>query len=222
MFADAVARITESIFPIFFLQELADDCVMGVCGTGFFVDSQGLFVTADHFMTPTPPGCAQYYYGKVPDQVCEPALEIERVANDPERDIFVGRVKQHYLPPVDFCPMPLRPGEAVCMSGYPMATVMANESGGCTGNVRRYWQPTYVIDATQVGIGNRMYEGYIVQHACLSGMSGGPVFDTEGKVRGVGLANLTRRIPEPDDNVTVVSNGIVIGLEHVLRLLESL
>ena len=52
-------------------------------------------------------------------------------------------------------------------------------------------------------------------------MSGGPVFDIEGKVRGVGLANLTRRIPEPDNQATVVSNGIIIGLTAVLDLLAG-
>ena len=221
MFADAVARITESIFPIFFVQEQDDERVMGVCGTGFFVDDSGLFVTTDHFMTPTPPGCTHYYYGKVPDEVCQPAVEIERVAHDAARDIFVGRVPRNYLQPVELSDTPVRPGSSVCLSGYPMAVVVGQPGGGFTGNVRRYWQPTFVIDVTQAVISNRTYDGYIVQHACLPGMSGGPAFDVEGKVHGMAVATLTRTIPELDGNATVVPNGIVIGLEHIRRLIEA-
>jgi S1-C subfamily serine protease len=221
VFADAVSKITESIFPIFFVQEQGDECILGVCGTGFFVDDSGLFVTADHFMTPTPPGCTHYYYGKVPDQVCQPAVEIERIANDPARDLFLGRVPRDYLEPVEFSQTPLRPGNSVCLSGYPMAVVVSTPGGGFTGNVRRYWQPTFVIDATQAIISNRTYDGYIVQHTCLPGMSGGPAFDMQGKVCGMGLATLTRTIPELDGNATVVSNGIVIDLEHIGRLIAS-
>ena len=221
MFADAVEKIAESIFPIFFVQEQGDECVMGVCGTGFFVDDRGLFVTADHFMTPTPPGCTHYYYGKVPDQVCQPAVEIERVANDPARDIFLGRVPRAYLQPVELSHTPVRPGNSVCLSGYPMAVVVSQPGGGFTGNIRRYWQPTFVIDATQAVIQNRTYDGYIVQHACLPGMSGGPAFDVEGKVRGMAVATLTRTIPELYGNPTVVPNGVVIDVEHIQRLIES-
>jgi len=221
VFADAVSKIIESIFPIFFLQERGDDCVLGVCGTGFFVDDKGLFVTADHFMTPSPPGCTHFYYGKVPDQVCQPAVEIERVANDPSRDLFLGRVPRDYLQPVELSDAPVRPGNSVCLAGYPMALVASQPQGGFIGNVRRYWQPTFVIDATQTIIGKRAYDGYIVQHACLQGMSGGPVFDMDGKVRGMGVATLTRTIPELDGNPTVVSNGIVIDVEHIRRLLDA-
>jgi S1-C subfamily serine protease len=221
VYADAVSKIIGSIFPIFFAQEQGDQCILGVCGTGFFVDDKGLFVTADHFMSPTPPGCTHYYYGKVPDQVCEPAAEIERVANDPTRDLFLGRVTRDYLQPVELSDEPVRPGNSVCLSGYPMPVVVSKPQGGFTGNVRRYWQPTFVIDAIQAVISNRTYDGYIVQHTCLPGMSGGPAFDVEGKVRGMAVANLTRTIPEPEGNPIVVSNGIVIDVEQIRRFIES-
>jgi S1-C subfamily serine protease len=222
MFADAIARISASIFPIFFVQQQANqECVMGVCGTGFFVDDEGLFVTADHFMTPAPEGCTHYYYGLVPDEVLEPAVEIERLANDPERDLFVGRVRIARSRPVEMLAEPARPGDAVCLSGYPMAVVMRTESGGLVGNIRRYWQPTFVIDATRAVIAGRTYDGSIVQHTCLPGMSGGPMFDLEGRVRGIGMANLTRTIPEPGGPGLAVANGIAAGLDHLLPLLAS-
>jgi len=218
VFADAIASISESIFPIFFVQESADGPIMGVCGTGFFVDDRGLFVTADHFMTPAPDGCTHYFYGNVPDNVLQPALEIERIANDPQRDLFLGRVERGYSRPVASSLEPLRAGDMVCLSGYPMALVASNPRGGFTGNVRRYWQPTFVIDATRTQIGDRVYDGHILQHACLPGMSGGPVFDVHGTVRGMGMATLTRSIPDPVGPPTVVTNGIMIGVAEIHAL----
>jgi S1-C subfamily serine protease len=221
MYADAVARISDSIFPIFVVPP--DDAVvsMGVTGTGFFVDDSGLFLTADHVMTSAPAGSTMYYYGKVPDSVCQPAVEIERVASDPVHDLFLGRISRDYLAPVEFSNEALRPGDSVCLSGYPMAVLGLSASGGVVGNIRRYWQPSFVIDVAEAVINNRLYEGYIVQHTCLRGMSGGPVFDMQGKVRGMAVATLTRAIPEPGGNPTIVANGIVIDVEHSQRFIQT-
>ncbi len=221
MYADAVARITQSLFPIFVVPP--DDSVisMGVTGTGFFVDDSGLFLTADHVITSAPAGSSVYFYGKVPDSVCEAAVEIERVASDPLHDLFLGRVARSFLEPVSFSTDPVRPGDSVCLSGYPMATLALGPDGGVIGNIRRYWQPTFVIDATQALINNRIYDGYIVQHTCLRGMSGGAVFDTDGQVRGMAVATLTRTIPEPGGAPTVVSNGIVLDVEHLQQFISA-
>src|ERR1700754_4216578 len=161
MYADAVARIAESIFPIYYVDpehELA-----GVCGTGFFIDDGGLFLTSEHVMASPPPGATAYYYGRTPDEVCEP-LEFEHVASDPAHDLYLGRVDSQ--PPATISDTRVRPGDAVCLSGYPMAVLDAGPQG-LVGNVRRYWQPTFVIDATETVIGGRTYDGYIVQHPCF-------------------------------------------------------
>jgi S1-C subfamily serine protease len=220
MYADAVSRITESVFPIFFVRTAGEQVFIGVSGTGFFVDDSGLFVTADHIVTDAPAGSTLYYYGKLPDQVCQPAVEIERIASDPPRDLYLGRVARDYLQPVELSSKAVRPGDSVCISGYPMALPWLPQVG-LSGNVRRYWQPTSVIDASQVTIADRTYDGFIVQHRCLRGMSGGPVFDMQGTVRGMAVANLTRTIPQEDGNSTVVANGIVIDVEHIRRFIEA-
>ena len=215
MFADGAARIARSIFPIFFAYEQGDHATLGVSGTGFVVGDDGLFLTVAHIMTCAPVGAAYYYYGRVPDEVCQPAVEIEPVASDPARDLYLGRIRRDGLPPVAFSTDAVRPGEALCLSGYPMAALSVNARGGFVGNVRRYWQPTFVIDETQAVVDGRIYDGYIVDHPCFSGMSGGPVFDVEGKVRGMAVATLTRSIPEPDGEPTVVKNGIVVDVEQL-------
>ena len=218
MYADAVAKIVESIFPIFYVDAGSD--IVGVCGTGFFIDDSGLFLTSEHVMASPPPGSTTFYYGRTPDEVC-PAVEFEHVASDAARDLYLGRVARDDLQPVEISDEPVRPGDAVCLSGYPMA-VLGISPQGLVGNVRRYWQPTFVIDATETVIDGRTYDGYIVQHACFPGMSGAPVFDMEGKVRGLAAATLTRTIPAlPGEAPTVVSNAIVIDVEHIRGFLET-
>src|SRR5919199_1383595 len=221
MFADAVAKLTASIFPVFYAYEREDGPIMAVSGTGFCVDDSGLFVTVDHSMTCAPAGATYYYYGNLPDQLIQPAVEIERVASDPGRDLFLGRVGRNYLRAVDLSGETVRPGDAVCLAGYPMAEVSIKAEGGVVANVRRYWQPTFVLDATQAVVDGRVYDGYLVGHPCFSGMSGGPVFDVEGKVRGMAVATLTRTEPELTGDPTVVRNGIVLDGEHIRAFVEQ-
>jgi S1-C subfamily serine protease len=220
MFADAVAKLAPSIFPVFYAYEHADGPVIGVSGTGFFVDDDGLFVTADHIMNCAPADAGYYYFGNLPDELVQPPLEIERVASDPGRDLYLGRVRRDQLRSVEFSAEAVRPGDSVCLSGYPMAEVSTDAGGGFVADVRRYWQPTFVIDATQAVVGDRAYDGYIVGHPCFSGMSGGPVFDVEGKVRGMAAATVTRTEPQPEGDPTVVKNGIVLERDHIQAFIE--
>ena len=221
MFADAVAKLTGSIFPIFYAYEREDGPIIGVSGTGFFVDDSGLFVTVDHSMNCAPAGSTYYYYGNLPDQLSQPPLEIERVASDPGRDLFLGRVGRNHLRPVELSGEAVRPGDSVCLSGYPMAEVSINAKGGFVANVRRYWQPTFVIDETQAVVDDKVYDGYLVDHPCFSGMSGGPVFDVEGKVRGMAVATVTRSEPNLNGEPIVVRNGIVLDVEHIRAFVEQ-
>jgi hypothetical protein len=79
-----------------------------------------------------------------------------------------------------------------------------------------------VVDDAMMVIQGRTYSGYIVEHPCYPGMSGAPVFDMAGRVRGLVGANLTRTIPPlPDELPTVLANGVVIDVEHIRRFLET-
>lgn len=220
MYADAVAKITESIFPLFFTQWQSGTPSVGVRGTGFFLDDTGLFLTAHHVVAGAPPGSTMYYYGKVPDEVCAPAVEIEHLASDPAHDLFLGRVSRDYLEPVELSDEPVRPGDSVCLAGYPMPVLSISPSG-LVGSIRRYWQPTFVVDGTQVVIGPRTYDGYIVQDSCLVGMSGGPVFDVQGRVRGLAAATVSRTVPDVGGQQTVIRNGVVIDLERIQQFLAA-
>jgi len=148
-------------------------------------------------------------------------VEIERVASDPGRDLFLGRVERNYPRAVELSGETVRPGDFVCLSGYPMAEVSINAKGGFVANVRRYWQPTFVIDETQAVVDDKVYDGYLVDHPCFSGMSGGPVFDVEGQVRGMAVATVTRSEPDLNGEPVVVRNGIVLDVEHIRAFVEQ-
>src|SRR5690349_15462527 len=117
MFADAVAKLSASIFPIFFTFEQDGRQTLSVSGTGFFVDDSGLFVTADHIMNCAPARSTYYYYGILPDQLSQPAVEIERVASDPRRDLYLGRIARVSTRAVELARGTVRPGESVCLGG---------------------------------------------------------------------------------------------------------
>lgn len=221
MFADAVAKLTASIFPIFYAYQHEDGPIISISGTGFCVDDSGLFVTVDHSINCAPAGSTYYYYGNLPDQMILPAVEIEWVASDPGRDLYLGTVGRGYLRAVELSGKTVRLGDSVCLSGYPMAEVSINAEGRFVANVRRYWQPTFVLDKTQAVVDGRVYDGYLVGHPCFSGMSGGPVFDVEGKVQGMAVATLTRTEPELNGDPTVVRNGIVLDGEHIRAFVEQ-
>jgi hypothetical protein len=102
-----------------------------------------------------------------------------------------------------------------------MPVLSVRPDGGVVGSVRRYWQPTFAIDTTQVIIGKRTYDGYIVQHSCLVGMSGGPVFDVEGRVRGMAAATVSRTVPDSNGSTAVVPNGVVVDVEHIQGFLDT-
>jgi S1-C subfamily serine protease len=220
VFADAVARIRQSIFPIFYSHVQDGRPSMGVSGTGFFTGPDGTFVTVDHIMRCAPPGSTHYYYGNVPDRLSQPT-EIEHVASDSERDLYLGHVARDFQQPVALAADSPRPGDYVCLCGYPMAVLSVTAQGGFVGNVRQYWQPTFVIDDTQAVIEGMAYDGYIVANPCYSGMSGGPVFDIEANVRGIAAATLTRTIPELGGDPSIVKNGIVVDVKHIKAFLKT-
>ena len=77
------------------------------------------------------------------------------------------------------------------------------------------------MDGITADISQRHYQGFITQHTSLSGMSGGPVFDSKGDVYGMDVATLTRKIPEPDGGETIVPNGVAIGIDAIRELLAE-
>ena len=210
MFQESIEQIKNSIFPIFFQSVQGPTTQIGVSGTGFFIDNQGHFITAHHVTTDVPSNSTLLYLGNVPDKVIAPVKIIE-IFSDPVRDIFLGKVESGSLPPVKLSFDKPKIGKTVCLCGYPLAQLFQNHDGSINvGNVRQYWQPTFIIDGITANNNGKNYLGFMTQDTSLNGMSGGPVFDIEGIVYGVDVAMLNREIPQKDRSPISVHNGIVI------------
>ncbi len=223
MYQEAISRVRGSIFPVFFESRQGNLVHIGVLGTGFFVNDKGLFVTAYHVATNTPTGARLLYPGNVPNKPLRQPVDIEEVYSDAVKDVFVGRVSQESLPALSFAAEKPRPGKSVCLSGYPLARLSRKPDGTIdVGGVRIYWQPTFVIDGIAAQVDQREYQGFITQHTSLSGMSGGPVFDTEGLVYGMDVATFNRDILKRDGQKIPVSNGLVMGADTIQEILSDI
>lgn len=220
MFSEAIEIIQESIFPIFYRRKQGNLTQLGVSGTGFFVSDKGIFVTANHVISGVPQGSELLYAGNVPEKVTQP-VKIQEIYKDATKDVFVGKVTKP-LPKLELSEEKPKAGSSVCLCGYPMAQIKQNPDKSINvRNVRKYWQPTFVIDNLHMDKDGRKIKGFIVQHTSLRGMSGGPTFNTKGEVYGIDVATMTRQIPEPGGIPTVVRNGAVMGVKQVIKALKD-
>jgi S1-C subfamily serine protease len=211
MYQAAIEKIKNSIFPIFYTVAQGQSTQIGVSGTGFFIDDRGHFLTALHVITDCPPNAVIEYRGNIPDHIQNPPERITEIFRDPVRDIFLGKINLANTSPVAFILDRPKPGKAVCLCGYPLAQLSINPDGSLNVSaVRQYWQPTYVIDAVTVADMGKNYIGFMTQDTSLNGMSGGPVFDTDGIVHGIDTAFLQREIPQKDKPAIQVFNGIAL------------
>jgi S1-C subfamily serine protease len=211
MYQAAIEKIKNSIFPIFYTLAQGQDTQIGVSGTGFFIDDRGHFLTALHVITDCPLNAVIEYRGNIPDHIQNPPERITEIFRDPVRDIFLGKINLANTSPVAFILDRPKPGKAVCLCGYPLAQLSINPDGSLNVSaVRQYWQPTYVIDAVTVADMGKNYIGFMTQDTSLNGMSGGPVFDTDGIVHGIDTAFLQREIPQKDKPAIQVFNGIAL------------
>lgn len=222
MYQKAIANIKRSIFPIFIEFHQGEKRGLGVAGTGFFINNDGYFITAQHVMADVPAGSKLLYVGNVPHHYLKIALEFEEIYSDASKDIFLGKVSDHSLPGLKLSDKKAEPGKSICLCGYPLPKLSMNPDGSINvKNVRQYWQPTFVIDGIAANINKKQYMGFMTQHTSLRGMSGGPVFDTDGFAYGMDVASLTRRIPESDGKETIVPNGVAVDVATIKETLSE-
>jgi S1-C subfamily serine protease len=211
MYQTAIEKIKKSIFPIFYKSVQEKTLQIGVSGTGFFISSQGHFLTALHVITQTPANSIFQYSGNIPHHITNPPHVITEIYRDPIRDIFLGKINLTETIPVTFVFNKPKVGKSVCLCGYPLAQLVKNSNGSINVDaVRQYWQPTFIIDVITVSDNEKKYPGFLTQHTSLNGMSGAPVFDTNGIVYGVDTAFLQRQIPQKNKPAIQVLNGIAI------------
>ncbi len=218
MYEKAIQKVKGSIFPIF----SSGPQSMRVLGTGFFIDEAGHFLTADHVIQANPKGHKLGHLGNIPFvkfKNKQPA-EMEIIYRDASKDLALGKLHTDLLPPLSFADQSPNIGASIGLCGYPFPNIQKNVNG-VTGlfdvsAVRQYWQPTILMDHVKPGlIFNKPFHSFLTQHSSLPGMSGGPVFNMDGDVVGVDLANYTRKVPRTNKVISQVENGIGISMNDV-------
>lgn len=211
MYQIAIEKIKQSIFPIFYILIEGQNTTMGITGTGFFIDDKGHFLTALHVITEAPANSIFQYRGSIPDHIVNPPEVITEIYRDPIRDIFLGKLNiLNTTPVVSVLDRP-KTGKSICLCGYPLAKLSLNPDGSINVSaVRQYWQPTFIIDSVTITEKEKNYVGFMTQDISLNGMSGGPVFDSDGIVHGIDTAFVQREIPQKDKAAIQVFNGIAL------------
>ena len=226
MFVTAVAVLQRSMFPVFAIKQLpGNQQTVTVVGSAFFVNRDGNFVTAAHVIGDR--AATYFYFGRLPDDLVQPAKPLVEVARDTQADLLVGRVDvvHHEFAPLLKSQVAI--GRSVMIAGYPLPTITANSVGGLeVGGVRRYFQPTFILDrATATAAtpaGHVTHVGFLARDVGLFGMSGGPVVDPDGRVVGVQAAVTDRRVStNADGRQIAVENAMAIGSDVVVKFLSA-
>lgn len=229
MFTKSIQQVRKSIFPLFYFDNMGSH---GSLGTGFFIDDEGHFLTANHVVEALPPGKILSYLGNIPNSSfkSKKPIPIQILAQDKRNDLAMGKIEFEKLPPLEFSENEALIGQSIALCGYPLpkiSTKKYTKEKNLIGlkidvsQVRQYWQPTMKMDRIQKNsFFNKPFDSFITQHPSLPGMSGGPIFDLDGKVVGVNTANATRQIHRKTLPLRV-ENGIGIELSEVKSFVQQ-
>lgn len=228
MFAKAIQKIEKAMFPIFLTEQVAPNQIkVAVVGTGFFINSDGGFVSVAHVFDNRTPQSKYVFWGYLPNNLQNPPLEITEVSRDDSNDIFFGQVQIKTPHFVSFSKKLAPIGRSVCIAGYPLATITNNSQGGLElGGVRRYFQPSFILDHSKLNSDNgqgliRTHDGFLVRDIGLFGMSGGPVFDTNATILGIQGSVTAPRVSTNGIRQISVENAAVIRSNLILEFLKT-
>lgn len=227
MFARAVKTSKGAMFPIFRWKQQGNQATVNVAGTGFFINSNGYFVSVAHVFDNADQNTKHIFWGRLPEQLQDPNLQIQEITRNDNLDIFIGKIDVK-SPTYFYLSKNIPPeGLSVCISGYPLAQISKNILGGLElGGVRRYFQPSFVLDKLIINADNgagkiRKHDGFLIRDSGLFGMSGGPVFDKKGFLVGM-QGSVTQPRESKNANRTIsVENAMAIRAGLIIDLLRD-
>lgn len=226
MFIKAIKKIEEGMFPIYCAEDQADGLTRWiVVGTGFFIGKDGTFLSVAHLFDGRTPQMRFHFLGHSPNHVLPNPIEIQELARDNQNDIFIGKIDFKVKNPLILSNHVPQVGKTICIAGYPLVTLITNPQGQLVlDGVRRYFQPSFVLDRAQgsVPFGTlvRTHNGFLIRDAGLYGMSGGPVFDSKGKVIGIQGSVMSRTSTNGAKTINI-DNALIIKNELAVNLLKN-
>lgn len=228
MFVKAIKIAKSAMFPVFRCEQVVPQQInLLTTGAGFFVNSEGYFITVAHIFDNPNQNTTFLYYGLLPDQIHNPPLIIKEISKEDDLDVFLGKIDVQTPNYFTISRNSPEIGRSVCLSGYPLAQITRNAQGGPElGGVRRYFQPSFVLDYISMNCDNgfgriRMHNGFLVRDLGLFGMSGGPVFDIDGQVLGMQGSVTQPRISQGSGRTISVENAVAIKAEFIINILSK-
>lgn len=214
MFTAALKSVTLAMFPVFYTRPADEGKLeISVQGAAFFIDSRGTFITCAHVVPRDLRGGEIQYRGRPPEFAHNPTMVARELFRDDAKDIYVGRVEIQSPGHLLLGPAP-DIGRSVCIAGYPLPDLQVGPNGTIMlGRVRRYFQPTFVIDLVRLQDSKLAidYDALLMRDFGLFGMSGGPVVDVDGQVVGMQSAVMPPRVSIGGNGRRLtVENGIAI------------
>ena len=229
MFVQAISAVNKAMFPIFRIDTLPAQNQTTICvkGTGFFIDSTGTFISVAHIFD-NPTAQTQFgFCGFLPEHVVNPFELVQELARDDQNDIFIGKIDINTPEFLTLSEEAPAIGKTVCISGYPLPNISVNAQGGFDlSGVRRYFQPSFVLDKAIVSCDNgqgiqRTHNGFLVRDFGLFGMSGGPVFDLEGILVGMQASVTSPRVSTNGKRSITVENAQAINAVLIREVLDT-
>ena len=227
MMVKAVREIKKGMFPIFRRISMGPQVGLGVAGSGFFVSNDGVFVTTAHIFDGADAQTQFIYYGRLPENLQNPPLQIQELARDNNNDIYIGRIALANTDFLRFSNVVAEVGQTVCIAGYPLARITLNAQGGFElSGVRRYFQPSFILDHGEANADNgqgviRTHRGFLIRDFGLFGMSGGPVVDIEGRIIGMQASVTDPRESTNGTRTITVENALAINNNRIVEMLEA-
>jgi S1-C subfamily serine protease len=227
MMVTAVREITKAMFPVFRFMSDGRQMQLGVAGTGYFINDNGMFVTAAHIFDETTPQTQFVYLGLLPEHLHNPMMGVREIARDNKHDIYVGSLDLKNTGFLKFASTSGEIGQTVCIAGYPLPIITINKQGGFeVAGVRRYFQPSFILDNTTAQADNgkgviRTHEGFLIRDFGLYGMSGGPVTDVRGNVVGMQASVTDPRESTNGTRTITVQNALAISGNKIREFLSA-
>jgi putative serine protease PepD len=205
--ADSLASVVSRVMPsVVTVQGTAPQGES--IGSGFVISAEGYLLTNEHVVTDVPD---QGLRITLNDSTTLPARVIGR---DPESDLAVLKVDRTDLKPVEFADSDaVAVGDTVLAIGSPLAL-----SGTVTAGIVSALDRT--IETRDVGGIQRYYAAIQTDAAVNRGNSGGPLFDTAGRV--IGINSVIKSLADSGEEAGNIGIAFAIPINQAGRVAAEL
>lgn len=211
MYQFAFNKIKKSIFPIFSELKQENNTNINICGIGFFIDSKGHFITANHILDRLPKNATALYFGNSSYNSLATGLKIVEIYKDERRDIFLGKIELNNSVPVDLSYNRLSSRMPLHVCGYlTRNNYITTDTNHIAENLLESFETTFIIDSFTGVVNDKFYQGYLTEPTSFNGPFGGPVFDLDGMVHGIDIGMITHSIQSNEQHNQKVLNRIVL------------